>query len=82
MSSVYINAMDRPGALSAIARVFSENNIKIHDARIVTLGERIEDMFFVSGEDGRAITDQTVLDKLQKNLVAVFQDPNAESNDN
>jgi len=41
MSSVYIDAMDRPGALSAIARVFSENDIQIHDARIVTLGERI-----------------------------------------
>jgi len=81
MSSVYIDAMDRPGALSAIARVFSENDIQIHDARIVTLGERIEDMFFVSGDDGRAITNESVLEKLQKSLVAVFQDPDAASSD-
>ena len=81
MSSVYIDAMDRPGALSAIARVFSENDIKIHDARIVTLGERIEDMFFVSGEDGQAITDNSVLEKLEESLVAVFQDADAAPSD-
>ena len=73
LSSVYIDAMDRPGLLSAIARVFSESGLLIHDARIVTLGERIEDMFFVSDKNGGALKNEEFLDKLRERLLAVLQ---------
>ena len=41
---------DRPGLLAAIARVFREHAIRVHDARIATFGERAEDFFLIGGE--------------------------------
>ncbi|NJR71770.1 MAG: ACT domain-containing protein, partial [Gammaproteobacteria bacterium] len=40
---------DRPGLLSAIARVLLAANINVHDARITTLGSRAEDIFIIEG---------------------------------
>ncbi|HEY7871232.1 MAG TPA: [protein-PII] uridylyltransferase, partial [Rudaea sp.] len=41
---------DRPGLLAAIARVFREQGVRVHDARIATFGERVEDFFLIGGE--------------------------------
>jgi [protein-PII] uridylyltransferase len=45
-----VTAGDRPGLLYSIARVFSQYHVDLHTAKIVTLGERAEDVFVVSGE--------------------------------
>ncbi len=51
-----ITCADRPGLLSAIARVLVDQHIDLHDARITTLGSRAEDVFVIMhkqlGEDG------------------------------
>ncbi len=44
-----ITAGDRPGLLYSVARVLSDSAVSVHTARIVTLGERVEDVFVVSG---------------------------------
>jgi [protein-PII] uridylyltransferase len=41
-------AGDRPGLLSQIASVFWSEGIDIHTSKIVTVGERAEDVFYVS----------------------------------
>ncbi|MBL8514146.1 MAG: ACT domain-containing protein, partial [Betaproteobacteria bacterium] len=43
-----ITCADRPGLLSAIARVLVDQHIDLHDARITTLGSRAEDVFVVA----------------------------------
>ncbi|MGH8771082.1 MAG: [protein-PII] uridylyltransferase [Burkholderiales bacterium] len=43
-------AGDRPGLLFRIARVLSDYNINLRDAKIATLGERAEDTFLINGE--------------------------------
>ncbi|HST27202.1 MAG TPA: [protein-PII] uridylyltransferase [Rudaea sp.] len=40
---------DRPGLLAAIARVFRAQGVRVHDARIATFGERVEDFFLIGG---------------------------------
>jgi [protein-PII] uridylyltransferase len=45
-----IAAGDRTGLLSTIARVLAKNRIEIQSAKIMTLGERAEDNFLISGE--------------------------------
>ena len=45
-----ITAGDRPGLLSGMARVLAEYHVNLHTAKIVTLGERAEDAFLVSGD--------------------------------
>ena len=65
---VEISAADRPGLLSSIGRVFEEHSILVAGAKIGTIGERAEDVFFVTGADGNAITDKPALEQLRKAL--------------
>jgi [protein-PII] uridylyltransferase len=43
-------ATDRPGLLGDIAQVFATYNISLQTAKVMTLGDRVEDVFVVSGE--------------------------------
>ena len=54
---VTVTCADRPGLLSAIARVLLKHDLNLIDARITTLGARAEDAFVVNGpavDDARA----------------------------
>jgi len=43
-----IVAADRPGLLFSVAKTLAEHGIRLHTAKIVTLGERAEDTFLIS----------------------------------
>jgi len=45
-----ITATDRPGLLSELAQVFVSFNINLQTAKVMTLGDRVEDIFVVRGE--------------------------------
>ena len=45
-----IVATDRPGLLGDVAQVFVAYNIHLQTAKVMTLGDRVEDVFVVSGE--------------------------------
>ena len=51
-------AGDRPGLLSDIGRVFVELGINIDTAKIMTIGERAEDVFYISDRSGRPLSDE------------------------
>jgi len=44
-----VTATDRPGLLHALARVFAEHAVSVSMAKIMTLGDRVEDVFILSG---------------------------------
>ena len=50
-----LNAADRPGLLSQVGQVFVDRGIDIEAAKIMTIGERAEDVFYISDESGRAL---------------------------
>ncbi|MBT8082705.1 MAG: [protein-PII] uridylyltransferase [Gammaproteobacteria bacterium] len=50
-----LRAADRPGLLSTIGQVFIEQGIDIEAAKIVTIGEKAEDVFYVCRESGGAL---------------------------
>lgn len=52
LTPLEITTLDRPGLLAKIAKVFSENDLVIHAAKITTTGERADDFFSVTGQDG------------------------------
>ena len=60
-------AGDRPGLLSEIGKVFWQQNIDLHGAKIVTVGERAEDVFYVTDEHGRLL-DDSAQDRLREAL--------------
>ena len=39
---------DRPGLLAAVAQAMFEAGVRVHDARIATFGERVEDFFLIT----------------------------------
>ncbi len=46
-------AADRPGLLSEVGKVFKAEHVAINGAKIMTVGERAEDVFYIT-DDGRA----------------------------
>ncbi len=65
-----ISASDRPGLLYAIARVLADHGIILHTAKIATLGERVEDVFLISG---RELAHTATLVRLEQDLLAALQ---------
>ena len=65
-----ITAADRPGLLYAIARVLGEHGITLHTAKIATLGERVEDVFLISGKE---LAQTATLVRLEQDLLTVLQ---------
>ena len=43
-------ATDRPGLLAELAHTFAQFNVSLQMAKVMTLGERVEDVFVISGE--------------------------------
>ncbi len=68
-----ISAMDRPGLLSTIANVIATLHINIMHAKISTLGEKVDDIFYLSTPEGKNITDQSLLDQLKKRMIEALQ---------
>ncbi len=50
-------AGDRPGLLCDIGKVLMDERIELHAAKIMTVGERAEDVFYVTDFDNRPLTD-------------------------
>ncbi|MFT5484447.1 MAG: [protein-PII] uridylyltransferase [Halieaceae bacterium] len=56
---------DRPGLLAKISRLFLEFEIDLQAAKIATLGERVEDIFFITDREKRMIDDPETCAQLQ-----------------
>lgn len=55
---VELIAGDRPGLLSQVAKVFMAEQLKIYTSKIMTVGERAEDVFYVSDGSGRPLSSE------------------------
>ena len=68
LSRIEITTTDRPGLLVLIVSLFMEFGIAVHQSRITTLGERVEDHFLVNLSDRRPLTDSYDLADLQQQI--------------
>ena len=50
-------AGDRPGLLCDVGKVLLEEHIELHAAKIMTVGERAEDVFYLTDFDNRPLDD-------------------------
>jgi [protein-PII] uridylyltransferase len=48
---------DRPGLLAEVAQALREARVRVHDARIATFGERVEDFFVLTDETDAVLTE-------------------------
>ncbi|EGL56031.1 UTP:GlnB uridylyltransferase [Methylophaga aminisulfidivorans MP] len=58
-----LHTHDRPGLVSAIAQVFLSCKVQLINAKINTLGDQVEDVFFITTADDNA------LDELEENAL-------------
>jgi [protein-PII] uridylyltransferase len=68
-----LNAGDRPGLLSIVGQTFIEFRINIETAKIMTIGERAEDVFYIVDENNKLLSDE-VCDQLRDRLVERLDD--------
>ena len=59
-------AGDRPGLMSDVGRVFVEMGINIDTAKIMTIGERAEDVFYISDAGGKPLNDESCSELRQR----------------
>lgn len=60
---------DRPGLLAAVAQVMLATGVRVHDARIATFGERVEDFFQLTDRH-----DAPLDEALQERLLQALQE--------
>ncbi len=78
-SILEIVASDRPGLLATIAGIFSELDITLLNARITTLGERVEDVFHLSTAEGRPINDIQLQNELKQRVRDELDEPSEQA---
>ena len=73
MTLMDLECTDRPGLLSQISVVMLSGGIRIHDARITTLGDRVEDAFIISDQNNAPLSPQ-MRTSLRKALIGTLGD--------
>ena len=69
---LFLVTSDRPGLLATISRIFLNENINLHNAKIATAGERVEDMFYISNQQGRTL-DKKEQERLSYKFITELQ---------
>ena len=65
---------DRPGLLSKVGQALMKCNVHLQNAKIATIGERVEDVFFISDKDKQPISDPQVLEQLRQTIISYLED--------
>ncbi|MBC6904688.1 [protein-PII] uridylyltransferase [Saccharophagus sp. K07] len=68
VTALEVISPDRPGLLATIGRIFMEFGVQLQNAKISTLGERVEDIFFITDANKEPLTDPDLCDRLQQTI--------------
>jgi [protein-PII] uridylyltransferase len=66
VSVLEVASPDRPGLLARLGKIFVEFDIELQAAKIQTLGERVEDVFFITDNRQRPISDPARCEAIQQ----------------
>ncbi|MGH8352977.1 MAG: [protein-PII] uridylyltransferase [Pseudomonas sp.] len=67
-------APDRPGLLARIGKIFLDFELSLQNAKIATLGERVEDVFFVTDARNQPLSDPELCARVQAAIIAQLSD--------
>jgi [protein-PII] uridylyltransferase len=63
-----VSSPDRPGLLARIGSIFVEFGISVRKAKIASIGERVEDYFFITDANEQPISDPELCHQLQDTI--------------
>jgi [protein-PII] uridylyltransferase len=72
-----LETSDRPGLLSRVGRVLVEHQVSLQNAKIATIGERANDVFFITDNYCRPIQDPARLEAIEASLHQALDDPDS-----
>ncbi len=72
MTLMDVECADRPGLLSQISSALVNCGIRIHDARIVTMGDRVEDAFIISDQHNAPLS-RRMRTELKQTLIETLE---------
>ncbi len=61
---------DRPGLLAIIGEIFQHCGVRLHGAKIATIGAEAEDTFFITDRDGGQLAERAQYDCLQQQILS------------
>jgi len=64
-------AGDRPGLLSEVGKAFTAEGVQVHTSKILTIGERAEDVFFVTDHEDQPL-GEAARERLRERLLAAI----------
>ncbi len=76
-SVLELTAGDRPGLLCEVGKVLMAEQVELHAAKIMTVGERAEDVFYLTDLDNRPLTSAAA-ERLKEHLVQVLDERQAQ----
>ncbi len=65
---------DRPGLLLQLGKLFEEHEVALHNAKISTLGERAEDVFFITTNENKPLAEASC-EKLVSAIETALSEP-------
>ncbi|MDX1735525.1 MAG: [protein-PII] uridylyltransferase, partial [Halioglobus sp.] len=68
VSVLEVATPDRPGLLARIGKIFVDFGVELQGAKIQTLGERVQDVFFITDSQRQAIRDPEVCAAIQRTI--------------
>ena len=74
-----ITAPDRHGLLARIGKIFLDFDLSLQNAKIATLGERVEDVFFITDAHNQPLADPELCARLQDAIVQQLSQANGEN---
>ncbi|MCB1710194.1 MAG: ACT domain-containing protein, partial [Halioglobus sp.] len=74
VSVLEVASPDRPGLLARIGKIFVRYGVELQAAKIQTLGERVEDVFFITDDAQQPITDPDLSREIQQAICRELDD--------
>ncbi len=67
-----LTASDQPGLLSKIGQAFDRFDIRVHQAKITTIGNRAEDVFYISDKNNQPIDSEDLREEIRQAVIAMI----------
>lgn len=74
-----LTAPDRPGLLARMGKIFLDFGISVQNAKIVTLGERVDDVFVLTDACNQPLSDPELCKRLQGKIIKTLGSSNQQS---